>query len=117
MLSLSLWVGTEQEFMALIDEIRSKAGRGLFELSRHAADQMILRQIQIREVRQVFANSQIIEDYPEDKYGPSCLLLGFTETRRPLHIQCSYPSRPVLKVVTLYEPDPSLWIDFRTRRK
>ena len=102
--------------MALIDEIRSKVGRDLFELSRHAADQMILRHIQRREVRQAFANSQIIEDYPEDKYGPSCLLLGFTETQRPLHIQCSYPSRPILKVVTLYEPDPSLWIDFRTRR-
>lgn len=102
--------------MALIDEIRNKAGRDLFELSRHAADQMILRHVQSQEVRQAFANSQIIEDYPEDKYGPSCLLLGFTETGRPLHIQCSYPSRAVLKVITVYEPDPSFWIDFRTRR-
>jgi len=102
--------------MALIDEIRSKAGRDLLELSRHAVDQMILRHIQSQEVRQAFASSQIIEDYPEDKYGPSCLLLGFTETGRPLHIQCSYPSRPFLKVITVYEPDPSLWIDFKTRR-
>jgi hypothetical protein len=22
----------------------------------------------------------------------------------------------VMKIITLYEPDPSLWIDFRTRR-
>jgi hypothetical protein len=102
--------------MALIDEIRRKVGRDLFELSKHAADQIISRHIQIQEVRQAFANSEIIEDYPEDKYGPSCLLLGFTATGRPLHIQCSHPSRQVVKVVTLYEPDPSLWIDFRTRR-
>jgi hypothetical protein len=78
---------------------------------------MILRHIQIQEVHEAFANSQIIEDYPEDKYGPSCLLLGFTVGRRPIHIQCSYPSRPVMKIITLYEPDPSLWIDFRVRRK
>jgi len=103
--------------MALIDEIRSKAGRERFEFSKHAADQMISRHVQVREVRQAFASSQIIEDYPEDKYGPSCLLLGFTAAGRPLHIQCSYPSRQVMKVVTLYEPDPGLWIDFKTRRK
>lgn len=102
--------------MALIDEIRSKVGSELFEFSKHAADQIVSRHIQIQEVRQALADSQVIEDYPEDKYGPSCLLLGFTGSRRPLHIQCSYPSRPVMKIITLYEPDPSLWIDFRTRR-
>lgn len=102
--------------MAPIDEIRSKVGMELFEFSKHAADQMISRYIQVREVRQALANGQIIEDYPEDKYGPSCLVLGFTDSRRPLHIQCSYPSRPVMKIITLYEPDPNLWIDFRTRR-
>ena len=103
--------------MALIDEIRSKAGKELFELSRHAADQLIWRQIRIQEVQEAFSNSQIIEDYPEDKYGPSCLLLGFTQRRRPLHIQCSYPSRPIMKIITLYEPDPKLWIGFRVRRR
>ncbi len=31
------------------------------------------------------------------------------------HIQCSYPSRPLLKIVTLYEPNPAQWADFRVR--
>ena len=72
----------------------------------------------IRELRSkiALANSQIVEDYPDDKYGPSCLVLGFTLAHRPLHILCSYPSRPLVKILTLYEPDPNLWIDFRTRR-
>jgi len=60
--------------------------------------------------------SEIVEDYPDDKYGPSCLVLGFTNAGRPLHIQCSYPIRPLVKIITLYEPDPDLWIDFRVRR-
>ena len=25
-------------------------------------------------------------------------------------------SRPLVKIITLYEPDPKLWIDFRVRR-
>ncbi|MGC9335470.1 MAG: DUF4258 domain-containing protein, partial [Anaerolineae bacterium] len=49
-------------------------------------------------------------------YGPSCLILGFTLADRPLHILCSHPSRPLVKIVTLCEPDPDQWIDFRTRR-
>jgi hypothetical protein len=44
------------------------------------------------------------------------LILGFTKAGRPLHIQCSYPSRTLVKIITLYEPDPANWIDFRKRR-
>jgi hypothetical protein len=65
----------------------------------------------------ISGGSEIIEDYPEDKYGPSCLILGFTKTGRPLHIQCSYPSRLLIKIITLYEPDPDLWVDFRVRKQ
>ena len=68
------------------------------------------------QVREAIAQGGIIEDYPHDKYGPSCLVLGYTDSGRPLHIQCSYPSRPLVKIVTLYEPDPSFWIDFGVRR-
>jgi len=39
-----------------------------------------------------------------------------TLARRPLHIQCSYPSRPLVKIITLYEPDPQRWVDFKVRR-
>ena len=60
--------------------------------------------------------SEVIEEYPDDKYGPSCLILGYTKVGRPVHIQCSYPSRPLLKIITLYQPDPDLWIDFKVRR-
>jgi hypothetical protein len=100
----------------MIEEIRAKIKAGQFEFSKHAVDQSILRQISVQELREAIANGEIIEDYPEDKYGPSCLMLGFTQAGRPLHFQCSYPSRPLVKIITLYEPDPSEWIDFRVRR-
>ena len=100
----------------MIEQIRAKIQVGQFEFSKHAVDQSILRQIGVRELREAIVNSEIIEDYPDDKYGPSCLVLGFTRTGRPLHVQCSYPSRPLVKIVTLYEPDLAEWIDFRVRR-
>lgn len=100
----------------MIDAIRAKVHKKLYEFSKHAVDQSILRSISLVEFAQSIDNGTIIEDYPDDKYGPSCLILGFTKNGRPLHIQCTYSSRDLLKIITLYEPDENLWIDFRTRR-
>ena len=103
--------------MTMIDEIRIKIRTRQYEFSKHAVDQTIIREISVTELEEAIdGRSEIIEDYPEDKYGPSCLILGITETGRPLHIQCSYPSRPLVKIVTLYQPDPDLWVDFRFRK-
>lgn len=103
--------------MALIDEIRRKIATRQYEFSKHAVDQTIIRGITVAELEQAISSrSEVIEDYPEDKYGPSCLILGVTVDGRPLHVQCSYPSRPMVKIVTVYEPDPSLWRDLRIRK-
>jgi Domain of unknown function (DUF4258) len=103
--------------MAMIGRIRVKLKMRQYEFSKHAVDQSIIRDISVREVEDAIASrSEVIEDYPDDKYGPSCLILGYTKAGRPLHVQCSYPSRPLVKIITLYEPDPDLWIDFRVRR-
>jgi hypothetical protein len=103
--------------MALINEIKDKILRQEYEFSKHAVDQSIVRDISVNELEQAISNrSEVIEDYPDDKYGPSCLILGFTNCRRPLHIQCSYPVRPVIKIVTLYEPSAERWMDFRIRK-
>jgi hypothetical protein len=102
--------------MLRIDYIREKFEKGLFEFSKHAVDQSIIRCISVQNVHEVISNGTIIEDYPEDKYGPSYLIFGMTAEGRPIHIQCSYPSRSIIKIITLYEPDPVRWIDFKKRR-
>ena len=102
--------------MTVIDEIRDRIAGGLFEFSQHAVAQSIMRHIHAQEVREAIAVGEIIEDYPNDKYGPSCLVFGVTLMNRPLHIQCSYPSRLLVKIITLYEPDPQRWVDFKARR-
>jgi hypothetical protein len=98
-------------------QISAKVQSENFEFSRHAVDQSILRDISVQEVREVFTKKiENLEKYLNDKNGPSCLILGFTYSDRPIHIQCSYPSRPILKIITLYEPDQKKWIRHRERR-
>jgi hypothetical protein len=104
-------------FMALIAAIRVKVDAGEFEYSQHAVDQTTLRHIAVQEIREAIANGAVIEDYPNDKYGPSCLVLGFASTGRPIHVQCSYPSRPLIKIITAYEPTSDAWLDLKHRRR
>ena len=102
--------------MEIIEELRVKFSQEKFEFSKHAVDQTILREISVQEIRDTIRKGEIIEDYPDDKYGPSCLIYGVSHQNRPIHIQCSYPSRPIVKVITVYEPNPERWIDYRIRR-
>jgi len=101
----------------VIKQIREAFGENRYEYSQHAVDQSILRHITGNEIVEAIESGKIIEDYPEDKYGPSCLIFGRTVRGKPLHIQCSYPSRPKIKIVTLYEPGSEEWIDYKVRRK
>lgn len=102
--------------MALLQDIQAKFLQDEFEFSKHAVDQSVLRDISVIEIREAIACGEIIEDYPDDKYGPSCLIFGMTVSQRPLHIQCSYPSRPIVKIITVYAPNPAEWIDYRERK-
>ena len=73
----------------MIEQIQEKIAQNQFEFSKHAVDQSILRHISVQEFREAVANGEIIEDYPDDKYEPSCLILGYTRAGRPLHFQCN----------------------------
>ncbi|MGL6340812.1 MAG: DUF4258 domain-containing protein [Waterburya sp.] len=92
-----------------IEAIQEKINQNNFELSKHAVDQSILRNIRIAEIIEAIAQGKVIENYPDDKYGASCLIAGFTEANRPLHIQCSHPSRLLIKIITVYQPNLQRW--------
>ena len=102
----------------LISEIQKKVATGEWLYTKHAADRVIERNIWSREVEETVSTGEIIEDYPQDKYGPSCLIFGRTAAGRILHVQISYPSPDEqVKVITVYEPDPHEWKEgFRERR-
>ncbi len=76
--------------MKSLEQICAQLANGEFELTRHALRRSVERNISEEEICQAGKGAQIIENYPEDKYTPSCLLFGFTKDKRPLHIQVSY---------------------------
>ena len=102
--------------MKTIEQVRSQLNAGDFDFSRHALRRAVERNISEQEIRQAGLRATIIEDYPSDKYSPSCLLLGFTLTGKPLHIQVSLADTELVRIITLYEPSPNEWIDYSRRR-
>ena len=102
----------------ITDLIHESARRKLLYLP-HAVRQMshAERMISTSEVRTIVEKGEIIEDYPEDTRGHSCLILGFGDNGRPVHVVCS-PREDYLAIITAYLPDPKQWEDnFKKRKK
>ena len=69
-----------------------------------------------QEVYEAVSAGEIIEDYPDDTPYPSCLVFGPTRRGRPVHVVCAHVSEEDRSIIiTVYEPDPDRWIEFRRR--
>ncbi len=98
-----------------IEGIRVKISIREYRYSDHAVKGMIKRNIERFEIEEAVITGEIIEEYPDDKYSPSCLVYGRTKSGRHLHVQISIP--PAVVIITAYEPDENKWIDYRVRRE
>jgi hypothetical protein len=73
------------------------------------------RMISTQEIERIIITGEVIEDYPQDSRGHSCLILGLGQNNRPIHIVCS-PKNEYLAIITAYLPDPLQWSsDFKRR--
>jgi hypothetical protein len=98
-------------------EISHKVASNKFELSNHAVDQSIMHEIRVNEIKEAIANGEIIRDYHHAQHNSSYVICGFTQAQRPIHVKCSYPTRPFIKIIAVYQPDPERWCDNFTRRR
>ena len=75
--------------------------------------------ITVEELEQALTNCEIIEEYPDDPRGASCLALGFYG-QRPIHAVCAIEAQPEeLFLITVYDPSkrPDKWTDNYRRRR
>lgn len=93
----------------ILERVRA-AGRKRLLYLPHAIRQMSRsdRMIAPEEVQTVAITGRLVEDYPDDPRGHSCLLLGPGDGGRPIHIVVA-PKDDYLAVVTAYVPDPTQW--------
>ena len=97
----------------IIDAIRNHRIR----ITDHADEEAQADRLSFDEVFISVFQGQVIEDYPDDKLFPSCLIYGDTFSGEPVHSVWAYNQENRWAVlITVYRPDPQRWIDWRTRR-
>lgn len=94
--------------------IKNKLKEGLIQFSEHSLHKMDICDVTLTELIDAMLDGEVIEDYPEDQRGHSCLLLckdkvGF------LHVVLG-SKEDNLFIITVYRPGPPKFVDERTRR-
>ena len=100
-----------------IEWIKQQVRSGNYEFSGHADDERQAERIPIVDVEGTLLNGEILEDYPNDPRGPSCLVLGHESPGYPIHVVCGQTPSRKLRLITVYVPAQPKWVDERTRRR
>ncbi len=97
-----------RDLNVVVDEIRALAAAQRVRITLHAPQRMVEEGISVDAILEAVGNGRIVEYYPRHRRGPCCLVAGVTEAGRHLHVVCT-TARPVLIIITAYEPTPPKW--------
>ncbi|MBM4256043.1 MAG: DUF4258 domain-containing protein [Deltaproteobacteria bacterium] len=101
------------------ETIRALIRAGKYEFSIHAEKERQADKITLEELEEALSSCKVIEDYPTDPRGASCLVLGFAG-ERPVHAVCAIKHDPEeVLFITIYDPSkrPEKWSDNYQRRR
>lgn len=91
------------EIEHIIDAIRNHRVR----ITDHADEEAFDDDLVFDEVYLSVFQGEIIEDYPNDKPYPSCLIFGKNFSAEPIHSAWAYnPENGWEVLITVYRPDP-----------
>jgi Domain of unknown function (DUF4258) len=102
-----------------IDKIQRLVRQGQYEFSIHAQQERLEEDLDVTEIEAALMQGEILEAYPEDPRGESCLVLG-SAGAKPIHAALGWASirgedEDILRIITVYIPQPPKWHDPRTR--
>ena len=87
-------------------------------VSSHAKEEADQDNLTIEPILLSVIQGEIIENYPDDKPYPSCLIYGNNQQQEPIHSVWAYNQENGWAVlITVYRPEPQKWINWRRRRE
>lgn len=101
------------KFESIIQSIEDKKLR----VTDHADEEASNDRIILMEVFDTISSGEIIEQYPDDKPYPSCLIFSRLKGEDPIHTVWAFNQTTQSSVlITIYRPDPQKWIGGKIRR-
>ena len=95
--------------MLKIDWIQEKVRKSEYYFSKHGDHERQNDDLTIGEIEEALLTGRILEQYEDPHRGQSCLVAGFTETGKPIHIVCGARG-DCMVIITLYIPLPPKFI-------
>jgi hypothetical protein len=87
-------------------------------VSEHAYDEAVADDVSVVDVIDRTASGEVIEDYPDDSRGPSCLVLLRVGAEDAVHAVWAFDAGSARAIlVTVYRPDPDRWSDDLKQRR
>ena len=96
----------------IVTKVRSKD----YYFSKHADQERQNDNLVIEEIEEALLAGRILEQYEDTGRGESCLVVGFTERGKPIHLVCGVREE-VLAIITVYIPTPPKFVTPYERRK
>ena len=97
--------------------IHDEIERQTYEISLHADDERIADGFTVSELESVLSRCKILEQYPDDPRGESCLTIEFTPDGTPVHVVCGKNRLGHLILITVYIPIMPKWKNPYTRNQ
>ena len=102
----------------IIENIISSIRSSHVRITDHADEEAFNDDLTYEEIYSSVIQSEVIEDYPNDKPYPSCLILGKNFLGQPIHSVWAYNQENMWAVlITVYRPDPERWVYWKERVK
>ncbi|MGH7480317.1 MAG: DUF4258 domain-containing protein [Candidatus Methylomirabilales bacterium] len=95
--------------------IRQRVATNQYLLTLHADEERRSEGLEITDLETVLQTGVILEEYPNDPRGASCLVYGESEGI-PVHVVCGRNRSGWLVIITVYSPEPPKW-ESPTRRR
>jgi hypothetical protein len=95
--------------MLQIEWIKNKVAASDYYYTKHGDQERQNDNLSLFEIEEAVQSSKIIEQYQDRGRGKSCLVAGFTNEGKPVHIVCGERDESMV-IITVYIPMPPKFI-------
>jgi len=91
--------------MFRVEWIQERVNKNEYYYSSHADQERQNDNLTIAEVEEAILSGRILEQYKDTGRGKSCLVAGFTDIGKPIHVVCGQRGERLV-FITVYIPQP-----------
>ncbi|MEK7449601.1 MAG: DUF4258 domain-containing protein [Planctomycetota bacterium] len=91
--------------MLSLDWLKERIRKNEYYFSNHGDQERQNENLTIQEIEEALLSGRILEQYKDTGRGISCLIVGFTNGGKPIHLVCGKRSNWVV-IITVYLPKP-----------